>query len=112
MRKIRGLFKIVCFCYLFCPLNIFAQIYHDASFQSAFYKDTQNVEVGSRSTTFTSEYIIIQNAYQKQSWIECKPNTLTVEGDVNEERQCKLQTTTIINELIITLKIESTVFHD
>ena len=92
--------------------NIFIRFHLDGIFQSAIYKNTKNLEVRSRNTTLTGEYIIIQNADQKQSWIEWKPNTFTLEGNVNWKRQCKFQITTIVNELIITLKIESTVFHE
>ena len=100
------------YLHYFSYANIFIWFYFDDIFQSAIYKNKKNLEVRSRNTTLTGEYMIIQNADQKQSWIEWKPNTFTVEGDVNEERQCKLQTTTIINELTITLNVESTVFHE
>ena len=101
------------YLHYFSYANVFIRFDLDEIFQSANYKNTKkNLEVPSRNTTLTGEYIIIQKADRKQSWIEWKPNTFTVEGDVNWERQCKFQITTIVNELIITLKIASTVFHE
>ena len=67
----------------FSYANIFVRFDLDDIFQSPIYKNTKNLEFRSRNTTLTGEYMIIQNADQKQSWIEWKPNTFTVEGDAN-----------------------------